>query len=103
MGTKNKPGEFDCYDAAEDDEPMFVLLARDPIAPDRVEDWAHKRFARLAAEQRGAKPELRDEAEAKARVREVVVKIAEALACARAMRDWYRKREEAKCDENTIR
>ncbi|HAW11807.1 MAG TPA: aspartate decarboxylase, partial [Chloroflexi bacterium] len=30
MGTKNNPGKFDCYDDAHPDEPMFVLLGRDP-------------------------------------------------------------------------
>ncbi len=32
MGTKNSPGKFDCFNAAEPDEPMFVLLGRDPTA-----------------------------------------------------------------------
>ena len=40
MGTKNNPGEFDCYDKAAPDEPMFVLLARDPLAPILVDLWA---------------------------------------------------------------
>jgi len=40
MGTKNNPGDFDCYSKAEPDEPMFVLLARDGIAPDIVLAWA---------------------------------------------------------------
>lgn len=39
MGTKNDPGEFDCYANAEPDEPMFVLLARDPTAPLLVRTW----------------------------------------------------------------
>lgn len=43
MGTKNNPGKFDCYKAAEPDEPMFVLLARDPQAPDLVRQWAARR------------------------------------------------------------
>jgi hypothetical protein len=43
MGTKNEPGTFDCYDVAEDDEPMFVLLARDKSAPDLVRQWAEQR------------------------------------------------------------
>ena len=29
-----------CLDKAEDDEPIFVLLARDPIAAMVVEYWA---------------------------------------------------------------
>lgn len=40
MGSKNKPGEFDCYANALPDEPMFILLARDPNAPALVEEWA---------------------------------------------------------------
>jgi hypothetical protein len=40
MGTKENPGEFDCYDKAQPDEPMFVLLARDPAAPSLIRRWA---------------------------------------------------------------
>lgn len=43
MGTKNKPGKFDCYQAADPDEPMFVLLARDGDAPHLVREWANRR------------------------------------------------------------
>lgn len=47
MGTKNQPGKYDCYDKAEDDEPIFTLLARDPLAPSLVRLWAG--FRRLTA------------------------------------------------------
>lgn len=40
MGTKNNPGEYDCYAAAEPNEPMFVLLGRDKHAPTLVWLWA---------------------------------------------------------------
>jgi len=40
MGTKNNPGQYDCYSKAEPDEPMFVLLARDPVAPILIRIWA---------------------------------------------------------------
>ncbi|KKN68900.1 hypothetical protein LCGC14_0446860 [marine sediment metagenome] len=43
MGTKNNPTPNDCYDKAEPDEPMFILLARDPHAPALVELWANLR------------------------------------------------------------
>lgn len=43
MGTKLNPGKFDCYAAAKDDEPMFILLARDELAPSLVEMWGHLR------------------------------------------------------------
>lgn len=40
MGTKNNPGKFDCYAAAEPDEPMFILLGRDKHAPTLVWLWS---------------------------------------------------------------
>lgn len=43
MGTKRNPGKHDCYASAEPDEPMFVLLARDPLAPELVRRWARRR------------------------------------------------------------
>lgn len=46
MGTKDNPGEFDCYANAAPDEPMFVLLARDPVAPEVVEHWVKLRRQR---------------------------------------------------------
>jgi hypothetical protein len=68
MGTKNKPGDFDCYAAAHPDEPMFILLGRDDDAPALVEAWA---------DQRAARGSQRDQEKA-----------AEARKCAAAMRDW---------------
>jgi hypothetical protein len=70
MGTKRNPGKFDCYDAAGEDEPMFVLLARDPLAPILVEAWASLR------EHAAGNP----------------LKVAEARDCAKAMRTWKAKR-----------
>lgn len=43
MGTKTNPGNFDCYDHALPDEPMFVLLARDPMFNELVKLWARRR------------------------------------------------------------
>lgn len=40
MGTKNNPGAYDCYAAAAPDEPMFILLGRDPDAPALVWLWS---------------------------------------------------------------
>ncbi len=45
MGTKINPGKFDCYAAALPDEPMFVLLARDPDFERLVRSWATRRQA----------------------------------------------------------
>lgn len=66
MGTKNDPGEFDCYANAEPDEPMFVLLARDERAAQVVEYWAHLHSLTSANAE----------------------KTTEALQCAVAMREW---------------
>lgn len=43
MATKNDPGQFDCYASAAPDEPMFILLARDPLAPILVRLWSELR------------------------------------------------------------
>lgn len=68
MGTKQNPGDYDCYAKAEFDEPMFVLLARDPRAPGLVEAWAD-------GEPEGGAKE------------------AEALNVAEAMRQWRDERK----------
>ncbi len=69
MGTKNDPGNYDCYANAHPDEPMFVLLGRDDRSPALVETWAD------VSELRGGDP----------------AKVAEARACAAAMRRWRQK------------
>lgn len=43
MSTKENPGAFDCYAKALPDEPMFVLLARDPDFQRFVREWALNR------------------------------------------------------------
>lgn len=53
MGTKTDPGDYDCYDNALPDEPMFVLLGRDPDAPYLVREWAAVRRERV---RRGERP-----------------------------------------------
>lgn len=57
MGTKNDPAPFDCYSAALPDEPMFVLLARDPDFEFLVRTWAHWRSRQIACGMRPATPE----------------------------------------------
>ena len=84
MGTKNDPGEYDCYENAEPDEPMFVLLARDPHAPPIVRAWADY------YESEGL--EGFDEKPSEDRTR----KAAEARACAESMEQWLKKRNTPK-------
>jgi hypothetical protein len=54
MGTKNNPGKFDCYANALPDEPMFVLLARDPDFARLVKKWAMRRLRDIEC---GERPE----------------------------------------------
>jgi len=81
MGTKKRPGTFDCYENAEDDEPMFVLLARDSSAPKLVMQWAAWR------EGQGEDP----------------AKVAEARACAAAMEAWRLRRNVARGEAELAR
>jgi hypothetical protein len=73
MGTKNNPGNFDCYHNAMPDEPMFILLARDPNAPDLIERWADGRQCDIVRKVRPASD---------------VGMVNEARDCARKMRKW---------------
>lgn len=80
MGTKNNPGNFDCYGNALPDEPMFILLARDPSAPAIVKWWAD---AREAAIDSGDRPES-DRA-----------MVEEARQCAKNMTAWRKENDGA--------
>jgi hypothetical protein len=51
MATKKNPGKFDCYEKAEPDEPMFILLGRDPVAPFLVDLWREIREELKCTEQ----------------------------------------------------
>lgn len=73
MGTKSAPGEFDCYNVALPDEPMFTLLARDWSAPHMVNQWAYAREREILT---GLAPES-----------DLKV-VAEARAVALAMAEW---------------
>lgn len=87
MGTKDNPGQFDCYHAAKPDEPMFVLLARDRLAGFLVSIWSSLRYG--------------DEEAARAKFERMISdhlqhylaepdleKAHEALTCALAMFEW---------------
>jgi hypothetical protein len=73
MGSKDRPGEFDCYANAQQDEPMFILLARDASAPLIVEAWATERERLIGL---GVKPESD------------MAMVGEARECAEKMREW---------------
>jgi hypothetical protein len=76
MGTKLKPGKWDCYANAEPDEPYFTLLARDASAAVLVREWAMTRKREIIA---GRKP------------KEDADMVTEALQLAEAMEHWRHK------------
>jgi hypothetical protein len=84
MGTKNKPGSWDCYANAEPDEPMFVLRARDEKAPGLVRQWVRTRqifrMKQVGMRMGSVEPDAKER---------------EALRCADAMEEWRAKRERA--------
>ena len=81
MGTKVKPGKYDCYAAAQDDEPIFVLRAKDPRAPNLVRNWSdHYLIQKQIGNSVGNGPEPLTESQRE--------KYLAALACAAAMEAW---------------
>lgn len=78
MTTKNNPGPFDCYAKADPDEPMFVLLGRDPVAAEVVEEWLVKRMTF-------------HKERTPAMVRAEAAQEVQAYECAAAMRAWATK------------
>lgn len=72
MATKRDPGKFDCYANAADDEPMFILLGRDPFASFLVDLWVKVR-TEVGCD--AASPE----------------KLLEAQACSAALERWAHK------------
>jgi len=73
MDTKNNPGDFDCYGNALPDEPMFILLARDPNAPVLLDTLAQMRHMDILE---GHRPQSD------------MKMVREAEYCASAMRNW---------------
>ena len=73
MGTKERPGKHDAYTKANLNEPLFTLIARDPMASILVDLWA----------------DIEEHKEGNTQ------KVAEARSCAASMRRWRAKRATA--------
>lgn len=80
MATKNNPGTFDCYAAAEPDEPLFILKATDILAPPTVLTWAeaykNRKLISGSFDERARR------------------KYIDAVNCAKAMVQWFVARKE---------
>lgn len=81
MGTKNNPGEFDCYAKLGDDEPFFVLRANDPLAPNIVMEWVRARIHETNMSPLDSSVDI----EIMEREKE---KLKEAIDCSRSMTIW---------------
>jgi hypothetical protein len=88
MGTKIAPGKFDCYKKANQDEPMFTLLARDPAASHLVVMWACIRNGDTEGALQEFNSIVQDIGPTYAEFPEKPEKIAEAIAVAEAMEAW---------------
>jgi len=90
MSTKNNPGQFDCYAKADPDEPLFALLAKDPIAPYLVQIWKAVR----SGDQVEAYRAIYDAILALRRSGRTLLpagceKATEAVLCSREMQRWH--------------
>lgn len=73
MGTKLQELRDGCFARAMDDEPMFILLARDPGAPTLVRAWCDQREQEI---EQGKRPAADIE------------QVREARRCADRMEGW---------------
>jgi hypothetical protein len=80
VGSKSRPSKYDCFSKAEPDEPMFVLLGRDPCAPILIDTWC----------------ELRK------RMGEDFEKLDEARACAEACEQWLGEHDKGDAYKETL-
>lgn len=82
MGTKATEAANGCYAKALDDEPMFVLLARDTSAPGLVRKWADQR------EREGEPEQVLEGTKWVSPPHPDAAQIAEARYCAAKMEVW---------------
>lgn len=73
MGTKLQELRDGCFARAMDDEPMFVLLARDPGAPALVRAWCDQRQREINEGKRPGSD---------------IAQVNEARQCAERMEQW---------------
>jgi hypothetical protein len=88
MGTKNNPGNFDCYAKAAADEPIFTLRGKDPIAPYLVEVWHATRKGDFSSAKALITAASCDDGVLSRVSEDGYNKLDEALVCAKEMRQW---------------
>lgn len=90
MGTKQNPGEFDCLDKIYDDEPFFVIRAKDPVAERVIRYWVYLRIEKWIRENPGRN---RDEIPV-----EYQRKLEEADQCSIDVSNWRRDNPDRRKD-----
>lgn len=92
MGTKNNPGEFDCYAKAHPDEPLFILRGKDPVAPYLVSMWVYSRQGDWASMHRLIGEMSADDNVLFRVSDDTYEKLGEAKSLVGAMEEWFRSR-----------
>lgn len=95
MGTKNNPGQYDCYAKLEPDEPFLTLRGKDPVAPYLTEIWAASRTGDMGKILDLVEEMSRDPGVIKRVSSDSYEKLGEALKCAQSMRLWRAEKEAA--------
>ncbi len=94
MGTKNKPGAYDCLATLDPDEPYFLLRGSHPLSPDMVRLWVALRDRDYYS----AIQTLATLADAAAGMGEAdQMKLFEAIECADAMATWRGDQPVCRC------
>jgi hypothetical protein len=100
MATKANPGQYDCYSEMDDDEPHFVLRGTGMNSPGLVRMWAFLKSGQYKLAQRELEVLQKKNQRELNLARDAVAaggseqpidqaKIDEALACAKAMEEYY--------------
>ena len=89
MATKANPGKYDCHGNAAEDEPIFTLRAKDPLAEFFVAAWVSIK----AGDVNAAKKLMEDALIALHESGKLLMpydseKSIEAQQCAKSMREW---------------
>lgn len=98
MGTKNNPGNYDCYAKLDPDEPYFVLRAKDPSATYLVRIWEKLRSGDLGGAMYTLAMAMKCVYVRERVSTEGYAKLDEANRVSREMEDWYQNK--VRSDDN---
>jgi hypothetical protein len=88
MSSKICPGLYDAYSKALNDEPYFMLLARDKTAPAKIRQWADEKRSSVVSEFGASRDSLQADPARQAEYRHEMEKCRDADMIAHDMEDW---------------